>query len=339
MLDHAAAQSVFQRLVAGEPPSPDDVASALAHTAGCEECRAQFDLGRTSACDAVEEDLPAAAQAVREGRSPADQYPAVARHLEECDRCRIVLSELVTEPEPEPAVAEPSIEPRERFFERVLTDGLADADAVARERAAERLADLQRIGPRALAALAEAARDDSEERVRKAALRALVRLDARVSLPERVIEAWAADPEVGAVFLRGVLARLADERVPVEGVTELVGGEAPGEERTAVTGSGGIRGRISEEADELKLSLEGLPRKFEHTKVVVAIPRVLEQDAPPIEWRGEPGLVAAEEDVRGGSVEMTLGRVVDDPGGAKGKLFDRLYLLGPEARRRRRRRT
>jgi hypothetical protein len=120
MLDHDSAQAVFQRLIAGEILSDGELERALAHSAECDECRAQFDVGRTAACEQVEEDLPAAAQVVREGQDPAGQYPALARHVEECDRCRIVLAELVSEPEQASAdMAEPPVEPAE-LFERVL---------------------------------------------------------------------------------------------------------------------------------------------------------------------------------------------------------------------------
>jgi hypothetical protein len=328
MLDHDEAQSIFQRLITGETLSDGELDHALAHTADCEECRMQFDLDRTAACERIEADLPAAAAAVREGQDLADQYPAVARHVEECERCRTVLAELITEPEP--AVAEPPVEPRE-LFERALTVGLSDPDATVRERAAERLGSFERLAPRALAALADAAAKDPDENVRAAALRALDELDAQVSIPERLIEAWAAEPAKADPFIEGVLARLAGER----GVTELVGRAVAGEQALSVTGEQGISGQLTEDATHLRLSLQGLPPKFEHQKLVVAIPRVLELEPSAIEWAGEPGLVPAEKTVRAGSLDLTLGRVPKGTGTEKNKLFERMYLLNPGARRRR----
>jgi hypothetical protein len=302
MLDHASAVAIFQRLIAGETLSDEELERALAHTADCDQCRAQFDLGRTAACEQVEEDLPAAAQVVREGQELAGQYPALARHLEECDRCRIVLAELVSEPEQaSAAMAERPVEPAE-LFERVLPTGLSDPEAIVRERAAVRLGQFEQLGARPLAALARAATEDPDEDVRAAAL--------------------------------GALARLAGE----EGITELVGTAVTGEEALAVTGTEGISGELTEQEQELRLSLKGLPPKFEHTKLLVAIPRVLEGEASPIEWRGEPGLVPAEETVEAGSLDVTLGRVPKGAETEKKRLFARMYLLNLEARRERKRR-
>lgn len=299
MLNHDSAQAVFQRLIAGEILSEGELERALAHSADCEACRAQFDVGRTAACERVEEDLPAAAQVVREGQDPAGQYPALARHVEECDRCRIVLAELVSEPEQASAgMAEPPVEPAE-LFERVLATGLSDPEAIVRERAAQRLGRFERLGPRPLAALVRAAGQDPDDAVRAAALRALDELDA---------------------------------------VTELVGTAVSGEEGLAVSGTEGISGRLTEQEQELRLSLEGLPPKFEHAKLLVAIPRVLEGEASPIEWPGEPGLVPAEETVEAGSLDMTLGRVPEGAATERKKLFERLYLLNLDPRRERKRR-
>lgn len=300
MLDHDEAQAVFQRLIAGETLSDGELEQALAHTAGCEQCRAQFDLGRTAACERTEEDLPAAAQVVREGHDPAGQYPALARHLEECDRCRIVLAELVSEPEQAAtAMDEPPVEPAE-LFERVLPTGLSDPEAIVRERAAERLGEFEQLGPAALAALARTAAEDPDDEVRAVALRALQDLDA---------------------------------------VTELVGTAVAGEQALAVTGTEGISGQLTEHEQELRLSLRGLPPKFEHAKLLVAIPRVLEGAASPIEWPGEPGLVPAEETVQAGSLNMTLGRVPEGAPSERKRLFERMYLLNLAARRERKRRN
>ncbi|MGH3033968.1 MAG: HEAT repeat domain-containing protein [Gaiellaceae bacterium] len=298
MLDHDSAHAVFQRLIAGEVLGEGELERALAHSAECEECRARFDLGWTAACAEVEEDLPAAAQVVRERQELAGQYPALARHLEECDRCRIVLAELVSEPEQlSTEMAEPPVDPAE-LFERVLPTGLADPEAIVRERAAEQLGELDRLGAKPLAALARAAAEDPDEDVRAAASRALSAL----------------------------------------GVTELVGTAVTGEEALAFTGTEGISGELTEYEQELRLSLKGLPPKFEHAKLLVAIPRVLEGEVSSIEWPGEPGLVPAEETVQAGSLEMTLGRVPEGTPAEKRKLFERMYLLNPKARRERKRR-
>lgn len=297
MLDHESARALFQRLIAGEQLNDGELELALAHTADCEQCRAQFDFGRTAACAQVEEDLPAAAQVVREGQDPGGRYPALARHLEECDRCRIVLAELVSEPEQDATeMAEPPVEPAE-LFERALTTGLTDADALVRERSAKRLAGLEHLGARPLVALARAAAEDPDEDVRAAARTALDEL----------------------------------------GVTELVGTAATGEAALVVTGAEGISGRLTEQERELRLSLKGLPPKFEHAKLLVAIPRVFEGEVTPIEWPAEPGLVPAQETVQAGSLEMTLGRVPEGAPTEKRKLFERMYLLKLGGRRRRRR--
>jgi hypothetical protein len=334
MLDHSAAQAVFQRLIAGKLPGEGDIEQALAHAAGCEECAAQFELGLTTACEEIRDDLPAAAQAVRQGRDPAGEYPAVARHLEECDWCRIVLAELVSEPERQPAaMTEAPVEPV-GLFERALSSALSDPDALVRERAAERMGTFEHLNAPALAALALAAREDPDESVRASALRAFDELDAQVSISERLIGAWAAAPATAGPFIESVLAHLAGEGVPVSGVAELLGTPVAGEESVAVTGQEGISGRLSEEARELKLALEGLPPKFEHAKLVVAIPKALEEPVPPVEWPGqEPGLVPAQEPVETGSLNVSLGRLVEDLPAEKRSLFRRMFLLHPEARR------
>lgn len=293
MLDHDGAQAVFQRLIGGDALRKGELERALAHSSDCEQCRAQFDLGRTAACAQVEEDLPAAAQVVREGQDPAGQYPALARHLEECERCTIVLAELVSEPEQiSTEMAEPPVEPAE-LFERALPPGLVDPEAIVRARAAERLGQFERLGAKPLAALARAAAEDPDQDVRAAASRALDAL----------------------------------------GVTELVGTVVTGEEALAVTGTEGISGRLTEQEQELRLSLKGLPPKFEHAKLLVAIPRVLEGEVSPIEWPGEPGLVPAEETVQAGSLDLTLGRIPEGAETEKKRLFERMYLLNPRARR------
>lgn len=321
MLDHGSAHALFQRLVAGEPITDGEVDRALAHAAGCPECREQFELGRSAACVEVEEDLPAAALAVRQGRDVADLYAALGAHLEKCERCRIVLAELAREPEDERAASTVRVEP-DLLFERALADALmGDADPIVRRRVAERLGILPGLGPRALDALAAAARDDTDQEVRAAALRALDELDDRIAIPERLIRAWAAEPAEAAPFIADVLARLAGER----GVTELVG--AVGAAGTTVAGSEGISGRVTEEAGELHLHLEGLPPKFEHAKLIVAIPTALFEREGAVEWQGEgPGLVEAGEEVRAGALDVTLGRLLRGDPEAR-RLFERLYLL------------
>lgn len=300
MRDHRAAQDLLQRAIAGERLSDDDLQQALTHVATCEECARQFELDRTAACEAVEDDLPEAARSLREGGDVTSGYPMLASHLRECERCSTILAELARELEPS---EEAPVDPAE-LFERALTAALADEDPLARERAAEGMTRLEHVGPAALAALVETAGEDEDEEVRAAAL--------------------------------GALGLLARQPARIAGVTQLIGTAADPEEHVAVTGEGGISGRVIEEGGELRLSLRGLPPKFEHTKPIVAIPTALEEATPSVEWSaGQPGVVPATEAVSGGSLDVTLGRSGSGAGRRTKDLFKRVYLLDAERRRRR----
>jgi HEAT repeats len=190
------------------------------------------------------------------------------------------------------------------LFERALTVALADEDPEVRRRAAERLGGVHRIGAVPLAVLADAAGDDPDAEVRAAALAALDRLDEAVSLPQRVIDAWAEAPADAAPFIAGVLSRLGLD----------------------------VSHGIVQEQGVLFLRLNRLPASLERTTPVVALPEALLQKTPAVDWAGEkPGLVPASEPVSGGSLEVRLGEL---PGPAAEKSpFERAYLLSPELRR------
>jgi hypothetical protein len=240
-----------------------------------------IELGRTPACLEVEEDLPEAARALRAGEDLAARFPALARHLEECERCRAILAEMVKEPDIQAERATP-IEPEERF-EGYLTAALADEETIVRARAAERLGTTARLGPMALAALADLANDDPEEEVRAAAIRALDELDASVAIPRRLIEVWADAPEEAASFIEGVLARLAAEGPPVSTVA-VVEPSAPS---------------WTTHENRLNLTAEGLPGTFEKKMPVIAIP-------------GAP-LVRAKTPVAAGRLEAPVGAAATPP--------------------------
>jgi hypothetical protein len=290
-----------------------------------------LDLGPTAACEEVEEDLPGAAAALRQGDDLADRYPALARHLEECERCRAILAELVKEPEVV-SEAEVQVEPSERY-ESYMTATLRDREPIVRARAAKWLGAADRLGPAALAELAEVAGEDDDEEVRETALEALDRLDEAVSLPRRLIEAWSAAPAEAAPFIAGALARLTSEGPPTNaGVVGLTGSTAPGGKELTLTGKEGISGLLREEQSELWLELNRLPSSFENAKAVVALPAALAAEGPAITWSGEqPGLVAVATPVVGGSLQVRLGEVVGQSG--QGTLFQQVYVLNPEARR------
>jgi hypothetical protein len=138
--DCQASQAVLQRSLSDLNVSDLDLQRALHHLAGCERC------GRllspvTVACAKVEPDLIAYSQALREGRRARRRWPALARHLDSCERCAEIVTELV-----EPAAtastgaseAGSDIDPG-ALFERALVAGLSDPDPVVRERAAVQL--------------------------------------------------------------------------------------------------------------------------------------------------------------------------------------------------------
>lgn len=222
----------------------------------------------------------------------------------------------------------------EELFERALAAALTDPDAIVRERAAVRLGAFDRLGAAVLSALVAVARDDAQARVRAAALGALDRLDAEVSFPQRVIDAWAATPAEAAAYLAGVLARLAAgdatsaDDAATTGVTHLARAEvqAAGEQDVELTGDQGVRGRITHELDRVWLTVDNLPAALENTKPVVAVPTALTEGVPEIVWAGGGrGLVAAGEPVSGGSLQVLLGNAMEPAT----KIFDQVYLLHP----------
>ena len=212
-----SALAAIQRAVTGAPVTEDEIERALAHLAACEDCGARVDLGATAACHELEADLPAAARLVREGEDLTRKQPDLARHLESCERCRAILAELAMEPVETDG---PDLEVAPDAVERALTAALDRPDPVMRRRAAERLGSMERLGAEPLSALADAAATDEDAKVRAAALEALDKLDDAVSIPRRVIEAWAEEPGEAAPFIAGVLARLA---ATSESVTGLAG--------------------------------------------------------------------------------------------------------------------
>jgi hypothetical protein len=326
--DCRRARTLVQRAVTGVDVGEDELEWALEHLATCEVCAARLEVARTPACEVVEEDLPDAARVLREGEDLASHYPDLARHLEECEWCRTTLAELVKEPEvlsEKDAEAEPS-----EGYERYMADALAEPEPVIRRRAADWLGRAERVGPAALAALADVAAEDADEKVREAALTALDRLDEAVALPQRIIEAWSEDPAEAAQFISGVLARLTAEGPPVSpGVIGLVGSTSPDGEGMTLSGTEGARGLLWGKQSELWLTLERLPSGFENTKPIVALPKALAELAPAIRWLGEqPGLVAAATPVADGSLELRLGQVVAPEAE---QLFDRVYVLNPAA--------
>jgi HEAT repeats len=332
--DCREAQARLRRAVTGVAVGDGELERALAHIATCELCAARVEVARTAACEELEEDLPEAARLLREGEDVASRHPDLARHLEECEWCRATLAELLKEPELL-SEAETGVDPSE-LFERSLAAALVDPEVIVRVRAAERLGATPRVGPQALAALADAAAEDSEPEVRAAALRALDELDEAVSISERLIAAWSAEPEEAARFIEGVLRRLAGGQPPaMPGVAELVGSTWTPEQRMPLSGPEGIRGSLSATEGELHLTVEGLPPRFEETTPVIAVPRALRASAPKIEWSGkEPGLVSTEAAVRDGRLDVRLGRMLDpsvEP--TLTPELERLFVLNPEVSR------
>jgi hypothetical protein len=231
-------------------------------------------------------------------------------------------------------VSEDPVEPGE-LFQRALIAALSSPETIARRRAAQRLGGFEEIGLPALEALARAASEDSDEEVREAALVALDQLDEQVSIPQRVIDAWSAEPAEAVPFITGVLLRLAGTAAAAPRVTRLVATPRPGEGRATITGEGGVEGSVTRERDELWLELNSLPASLEQTSPVLAVPRALEPEPPPVEWsQRQPGLVAAPGPVAQGSLRLRLGTVAESPAGEG--LFDELYLLSPQRRRARR---
>jgi hypothetical protein len=294
----------------------------------------RVEVARTAACEEVAEDLPDAARVVREGGDLASHYPDLARHLEECEWCRATLDELVKEPD---VLSEPEIEAHSSdVFDGYMAAALEGPEPSARVNAAERAAEAEHVGPATLEALASRAAEDPEREVREAALKALDELDAAVSIPKRLIEAWSASPEEAVPFIEGVLARLAGDRPPVtSAVAELAGSTSTPDRRVSLAGKEGITASLSAEEGELRLTVEGLPASFEKTTPVVAVPGALRATVPEVDWYGkEPGLVSAEAAVQAGRLDVRLGRMLDPT--AEPKLtpeLERLFVLNPEASR------
>jgi hypothetical protein len=334
MAEHERALDAIRRAVTGINVPSGELQWALEHLGACETCTARFEDERTPACERVEELLPDAARLVRDGGDPARDWPEVARHLEECERCAAIVAALAQEPKEAAEVAEGSVDP-DQLFERALVPGLTDPDRVVRVRAAARLGERRRVGAEALAALAERASEDPDERVREAALTALDQLDEAVSIPQRLIEAWSASPAEAAPFVAGVLARLAGEPPPRDrGVTELVVAEAPEEGRLVLTGKKGITGYLVEERSRLWLTLNRLPSELENKRPVVALPEALASRSASVRWASaERGLIPSKERVEGGSLRIQLGQIAKVGVAEKEKSLRRIYLLNPEARR------
>lgn len=264
----------------------------------------------------------------------ADLDEAIA-HIRGCAACSVRFDLAALRPSLEkddhvPELAQPS-EPHERF-EPVLTTGLSSPEAIVRIRAADRLGSFQRLGPVALDALAQAAADDEDGEVRETALAALDRLDAEVSLPQRLIEQWSETPAEAAPYLADVLARLsAPTPYTPATVTRLLALRSEAGEQLDVSGEEGITGRLSREKEELWLRLSGLPRRFENAKPVVAVPNALDEDAPGVEWTGaSPGLVRAPAPVAQGSLDVMLANMrASAEATVSETLFGHVYLLSP----------
>ena len=156
-----------------------------------------FDLPRTEACERVADELAEAGGTLREGGDLGARHPAVAAHLASCLRCRIVLADLMNEPEEMSNLTTTSVDPV-ALFDRALMAGLSQPEPVARARAAEGFGTLHHPGARALAALAMTATDDTDATVAKAkSLGAAVFQEPTDIPPGRF--AVLADPQ-GAMF-------------------------------------------------------------------------------------------------------------------------------------------
>jgi hypothetical protein len=158
--------------------------------------------------------------------------------------------------------------------------------------------------------------------VRKAALTTLNRLDSEVSIPDRLMSAWEHAPSEAPV-MAGVLERLAQSPIPsVLGF----GASRPHRSGLVVEGQGTIRGTLEGEQEDLWLRLAGLPKPFERTRPVVALPTALAEQVP-LTWAGErPGLVPATAPVEDRGLHVVLGQGASAEEGP----FRRMYLLNPE---------
>lgn len=164
--------------------------------------------------------------------------------------------------------------------------------------------------------------------------------EARVNpeeLFERALTAALSDPDKvapdEAPFIARALARVTGAEMSAGAlVIELLGSPGRAGEETTLGGGEGISGTIKKEENDLWLKLNKLPPSFENTKPVVVLPGALTEGDPAIRWSGtEPGLVAATTPVTAGSLEVRLCEIIAP---TKEPLFQRVYLLNPEARRR-----
>ena len=281
-----------------------------------------FDLHETEAWLLLEDDLVEAARIVREGGDFSGALPVLAAHLQGCVRCTELLAELVGEPKEWPDMRVDRVDP-EHLFERALLGGLSAPDSLVRARSADRLGHLLRPGPVALGALAGRAGRDPQQSVRKAARSALARLDSALSIPERVMQMWAADPSV-APFMTGALERLAAS--PVPSILRF-GARRPGPLGLVIAGQDDLRGALRDERDDIWLWLTGLPKPYERTRPTVALPAALSDSLLPLVWAGEkPGLVPAQSPVEDRELDVALGRGEQE----HEEPFRRMYLLNPE---------
>src|SRR5438094_814423 len=146
MVDHADAAAILQRVIAGADVAESDVAEALDHLASCDACSVRFEVADLAACADVEDQLLEAARLQAAGEDAAGPWPELAEHLVSCSRCRATLRDLAEEPAMEHASGAAWGTRRRSLFERVLTDALAAPEPIMRLRAAERLAELDRLG-------------------------------------------------------------------------------------------------------------------------------------------------------------------------------------------------
>jgi len=258
---------------------------------------------------------------------PPGELDAAFEHAAACEACRarFELARAASSTGGEDMHDVP-VEPA-ALLARASTAMLSAPEAVARLRAARRLATLPVVSAPGLAALVRVAAEDRDEDVRAAALAALDALDDEVSLSERVIAAWSEAPAEAEPYLVDVLRRL--ETLAAPRVARLETEEAGDELR--VRGPGG-EGRIVREEERLWLRLNRLPESFEKSLPVVAVPAAFGERAQAVEWPGTPGLVPSRDSVSGGSVDVYLGNLLpSEP--LSTKLFERLYLLDPRKRR------
>lgn len=282
-----------------------------------------FDMRQTPACAQVEDELIEAVRIIREGGEIASVLPALTAHLQGCARCTELLEELVAESREPPDVRVDRVDPH-YVFERALLGGLSAPESLVRSRAAERLGSLDRPGAVVLGALAGRARRDADHTVRKEALAALGELDSRLSIPHRLMDIWGTSGSESAPYIAGALERLAASPVPsVLGF----GAMRPGPSGLVVAGPGAINGHVSDKEDDVLLWLRGLPRTYETTRPVVALPAALSDMGTVWDWAGaHPGLVSAPAPVEERELELALGRGDSE----HEQTFRQMYLLNPD---------